>query len=107
MLSTADEAAAPARSNRSVSDQARPSSQRLDLLLVVALTRPAKAILEHVMADEPRKPLRALPCAVGQDPGDRELGVVIDDRVRRPTEEGEGRDVPVKKRLQRLGRVRL
>src|SRR3954463_12274960 len=60
--------------------------QRLDLLLVVALTRPAKAILEHVMADEPRKPLRALPCAVGQDPGDRELGVVIEDRVRHPTE---------------------
>src|SRR6185295_15592734 len=29
--------------------------QRLDLPLVVALTRPAEAILEHVMADEPRK----------------------------------------------------
>ena len=51
--------------------------------------------------------LRPLARAVPENPRHRQLGVVIDDAPRHPTEVPERRVVPVTERLRRLGRKRL
>ena len=49
----------------------------------------------------------ALPPAVPQDPGHRQLGVVVEDALGRPAQEGKGRDVAVQEGLGGLRRVGL
>jgi hypothetical protein len=51
------------------------------------------------------KAARALASAIAQDPSHRQLGVVVQDRARHPTEEAEGGDVPVQESFGALGRV--
>ena len=51
--------------------------------------------------------MRPLPLAAIQDPGYRQLGVVVEDRARHPTKEGQGRVMPVEEGLDTLGRVGL
>jgi hypothetical protein len=48
-----------------------------------------------------------LPLAIVQNARHRQLGVVVEDRARHPTKEGEGRVVPVEKGLGTLGRIGL
>ncbi len=83
------------------------ANQPLDLALVVALSRAAEAIQEQIVRLQLREDPRALPRAVAQDPGHRELGVVVQDRERNPAEEGERRHVTVAECLRRLRRIRL
>src|SRR3954453_6808705 len=81
------------------------TDQALDLALVVALTRSAKAVEEQVVRLQLGKAARALPSAIAQDAGHRQLGVVIQDRTRHPPKEAEGGNNPVEKGLGALGRV--
>src|SRR5215207_9189401 len=77
----------------SITDQALDLA--LVVALVVALARPAKAVEEQVVRLQLGKAARALPLAVAQDAGHRQLGVVIQDRTRHPAEEAEGGNMPV------------
>ena len=70
------------------------ADQPLDLALVVALARPAEPIGEQVMRLQLAEHPRPLALAVAQDPRHRELGVVVEDRLRHPAEEGERRTWP-------------
>ena len=81
--------------------------QPLHLALVVALARPAEPIGEQVMRLQFAEHARPLPRPVPQDPGHRQLGVVIQDRRRHPAEERERRNVPGAERLRRLRRIGL
>ena len=84
---------------------AREADQPLDLALVVALARPAEAILEQVVRLQLGEHARALPLAVAQNARHRDLGVVVEDRLRHAAEERERLHVPVAERLRRLCRV--
>ena len=85
---------------------AREADQPLDLALVVALCRPAKAILEQVVRLQLGEHARALTLAVAEDARDRDLGIVVEDRLRDAVEERERLHVTITERLCRLGRVR-
>ena len=49
---------------------------------------------------------RALPLAVAQDARNRDLGVVVEDRLRHAAEESEGLHVAVAEGFRRLRRIR-
>src|SRR5438552_16881748 len=74
---------------------ARIADQPFDLAFVIALAGPAKSILKQVVGLQLAEHTRALPIAVTQDAGHRDLGVVIEDRPRYPAKEGEGLHMPV------------
>src|SRR5215212_4138458 len=81
------------------------ADQTLDLTLVVAFARSAEAVEEQVMRLQLGKGAGPLPLAATQDPGHRQLGVVVEDRTRHPAQEGKGRVVAVEEGLGALGRV--
>src|SRR3954470_23498136 len=49
---------------------------------VVALVRPAEAVPEQKMADQLAEGARAGTLTIAQNPGHRQLGVVVQDRLR-------------------------
>ena len=51
--------------------------------------------------------LGALPPAISQDPGHRQPGIVVEDALGHPAQEGEGRDVAVQEGLGGLGGIGL
>ena len=55
----------------------------------------AEPVLEEVVGLEFGEGPGALPPAVSQYPGHRQLGVVVEDALGRSTQEGEGRDMAV------------
>ena len=55
------------------------ADQSLDLALVVALARPAELVLEQIVGLKLREDARSLPLPIAQDPGNRQLGVVVQD----------------------------
>ena len=92
----------------------READEPLDLALVVALGRPAEAILEQIVRLQLGEHARALALAVAEDLGHRDLRVVVQDRLRharlarlrQAAEERERLHVAVAERLRRLGRIR-
>ncbi len=85
----------------------RVFDQRLDLALVVPLARPAKAIVEQIMAQQFGEGPRACPLAVTQNARHRDLQIVIQDRQRNAAEESKGRNMAIQECLRRLCRVGL
>jgi hypothetical protein len=81
--------------------------QTLHLALVVALAGTAEPIRKQVMRLQLAEGARALPAPIAQDPRDRQLGVVIQDRCRHLAEERERRNVTGTERLRRLRRIGL
>ena len=77
--------------------------QPLDL----ALAGPAEPVLEQVVRLELREDTRSLPRAVAQDPCNRQLRVVVQDRARDAAEECKRRVVTIAERLGRFRRVGL
>src|SRR6266700_2442462 len=65
----------------------RIANQPFDFALVVAFARSAEPILEQVVRLQLGKHARALPLAVTEDTGHRDLGVVVQDRLRYAAEE--------------------
>ena len=83
------------------------ADQSLDLALVVALARPAEPVLEQIVGLKLREDARSLPLAIAQDPGNRQLGVVVQDGSGDAAEEGKRRVVAIAEcfgRLRRIGR---
>jgi hypothetical protein len=83
------------------------ADQALDLALVVALAGPAEPIEEQVVRPQLGEGAGPLPLAAAQDPGHRQPGVVVEDRLGHAAQEGEGRVVAVEEGLDPLGRVGL
>ena len=83
------------------------SDQPLDLALVVALARSAKAVVEQVMALEFREHLRAQALSALHDLGHREPGVVVQNRLRHAAEKIERRHMAVAEGFRRLGWIGL
>ena len=79
----------------------------LDLVLVVPLSRASEAIAEQIVAQQLRERLRALAPAIAADLRNRQLGVVIEDRLRNATEERKRADVAIQERFRRLRRISL
>src|SRR5208337_5328057 len=67
----------------------RKANEPLDFAFVVAPARPAEAVLEQVVRRELRKDPRSLPSAVPQDPCNRDLRIVIENRLGHATEKRE------------------
>ena len=71
------------------------ADQSLDLALVVALARPAEPVLEQIVGLKLREDARSLPLPIAQDPGNRQLGVVVQDGSGDAAEEGKRRVVAI------------
>src|SRR6202048_683782 len=67
--------------------------------------RAAKPIREQVVRLQLAEHTRALTLAIAENAGNRDLGVVIEDRLRHAVEERERSHVPVAERFRRLRRV--
>ena len=83
------------------------ADQSLDLALVVALARPAEPVLEQIVGLKLREDARSLPLPIAQDPGNRQLGVLVQDGSGDAAEEGKRRVVAIAEcfgRLRRIGR---
>ena len=76
----------------------KPTSP-LDLALVVALARPAEPVLEQIVGLKLREDARSLPLPIAQDPGNRQLGVVVQDGSGDAAEEGNRRVVAIAERV--------
>ena len=85
----------------------RIADQALDLAFVVALAGPAEAVEEQVVRLQLGKGARPLALAIAKDAGHRQLGVVVENRLRHAAQKGEGRVVAVEEGLDPLGRVGL
>ena len=70
------------------------ADQTLDLALVVALARSSEAVEKQVMRLQLAEHPRPLSLAISQDARDRNLGVVVKDRLRHLAEEVERRIWP-------------
>ena len=81
--------------------------QVLDLALVVPLSRASEAIAEQIVAQKLGERLRALAPAITADLRNRQLGVVIEDRLRHATEERKRADVTIQECFRRLRRINL
>ena len=77
----------------------------LHLPLVVALGGTAEPVIEKVVGLKLGEGPGALAPAVPQDPGHRQLGVVVQDALGHPTQEGESGDVAVQESLGGLRRI--
>ena len=71
------------------------ADQSLDLALVVALARPAEAVLEQIVGLKLREDARSLPLPIAQDAGNRQLGVVVQDGSGDAAAEGKRRVVAI------------
>src|SRR5450759_3311524 len=83
----------------------RIADEPFDFALVVAFARPAEPILEQVVRLQLGEHARALPLAITEDAGHRDLGVVIQDRLWNPAEECERPNVAVTEGFRRLSRI--
>ena len=81
------------------------ADQSLDLALVVALARPAEPVLEQIVGPKLREDARSLPLPIAQDPGNRQLGVVVQDGSGDAAEEGKRRVVAIAECFGRLRRM--
>jgi transposase len=79
----------------------RELHQPLDLALVIALARAAKAIVEQKMADKFGEGLGAPPLAVAEKLRHGDLEIVVENRPRNAAEKGERRHMAVEKSLRR------
>src|SRR5450756_864414 len=84
---------------------ARIADQPFDLALVVAFARPAEPVLEKIVRLQLGEHARALPLAITEDAGHRDLGVVIQNRLWDPAEECERPNVAVTEGFRRLSRI--
>src|SRR6266436_9217338 len=80
----------------------RIANQPFDFALVVAFARSAEPILEQVVRLQLGKHARALPLAVTEDAGHRDLGVVVQDRLRYAAEECKRPNVAIAEGFRRL-----
>ena len=76
-------------------------------LASIGIAGTAEPVLEGVVGLEFSEGPGALPPAVSQYPGHRQLGVVVEDALGHSAEEGEGRDVPIAEGLGGLRRIGL
>ena len=83
----------------------RIADEPLHLTLVVALAGTAEPVGEQVVRLQLAEHARALTLAVAKDARHRDLGVVVEDRLRYAAEELEGSDMAVTERFRRLGRI--
>ena len=65
-----------------------PHPEFVEGALVVALARPAEPVLEQIVGLKLREDARSLPLPIAQDPGNRQLGVVVQDGSGDAAEEG-------------------
>src|SRR5450755_3539066 len=84
---------------------ARIADQPFDLALVVAFARPAEPVLEKIVRLQFGEHARALPLAITEDAGHRDLGVVIQDRLRDAADECERPNVAIAEGFRRLCRI--
>src|SRR5271169_4076171 len=82
----------------------RIADQRFDFALVIAFARPAEPVLEQVVRLQLGEHARPFPLAVTEDAGDRNLGVVIQDRLWYAAEECKRADMAVAEGFRRLCR---
>ena len=75
----------------------RIAHEPFDFALVVAFARSAETILEQVVRLQFGEYARPLPLAVTQDAGHRDLGVVIQDRLRNAAKDANARIWPSQK----------
>src|SRR5439155_9746676 len=80
----------------------RIADQPFDLALVVAFAGSAEPILEQVVRLQLAEHPRPLPLAVTEDAGHRDLGVVVENRLRHAAEECKRPNVTVAERFRRL-----
>ena len=78
-----------------------------DLSLVVALAGTPEPVLEQVVGLEFSEGPGALPPAVPQDLRHRQPGIVVEDALGHPAQEGEGGDMAIQEGLGGLGGVGL
>src|SRR5665647_2876295 len=83
----------------------RIADQPFDLALVVAFARPAEPVLEKIVRLQLGEHARALPLAITEDAGHRDLGVVIQDRLWNPAEECKRPNVAIAEGFRRLCRI--
>src|SRR5450755_2121265 len=83
----------------------RIADQPFDFALVVAFAGSAEPILEQVVRLQLSEHARPSPLAVTEDAGHRNLGVVIQDRLRYATEEGKCPNVAVAEGFRCLCRI--
>ncbi len=81
------------------------ANQSLDFALVIPLARSAEPVLEQIVGLQLREDARSRPLAISQDPGNSQLGVVVQDGCGNAAEEGECRIVTIAKGLGRLRRI--
>src|SRR5450759_5040590 len=81
------------------------ANQPFNLALVVALGRTAKAIFKQVMALQFAERLGAFARSVTQNLGHRNLGIVVEDRLRNPAQPGKCGDMAIQKGFGRFGRI--
>src|SRR5215813_6003820 len=67
------------------------------LAFVVSLSRPPKAIFKKVMTLQLREHLRAQTLAPFHDLGDRQFGIVVENRLRHAAEESKRRHMAIPK----------
>ncbi len=84
-----------------------PHPELVEGALVVPLARPAEFALEQIVGLKLREHARSLPLSIAQDPGNGQLGVVVQDGSGDAAEEGECRVVAIAECLGRLRRIGL
>src|SRR5262245_1321834 len=83
----------------------RIADEPFDFAFVVALATPAEPVLEQVVRLQIGERPRALQLAVTEDARNRDLGVVVQDRLRHTPEERERPNVAVAEGFRRLRRI--
>src|SRR5882724_11340016 len=83
----------------------RIADQPFDFALVVAFAKSAEPILKQVVRLQLGEHACALPLAVTEDAGHRDLGVVIQDRLRYAAEECKCPNMAVAEGFRRLCRI--
>ncbi len=68
------------------------ANQSLDFALVIPLARSAEPVLEQIVGLQLREDARSRPLAISQDPGNSQLGVVVQDGCGNAAEEGKCRN---------------
>ena len=86
---------------------AHVAHQALHLTLVIALAGAAEPVVEQVVGLQLGEGTGALATAVPQNPGHGQLGVVVQNALGHPAQEGESGDMAVQERLGGLRRVSL
>src|SRR5438270_4007563 len=86
---------------------ADPADQPFDLALVIPLTRTPEPVDKQVMGLQLAEHSRPLPRPIAQDAGHRQLGIVVEDRLRYAAEEAKCGVVPVAKRFGGFRRIGL